>query len=113
MIFSTINILPSLHPEYLRCHVSFHCVVEQGLREPDIATIYTTGDAQLALDLLHKWNVRYVIFSPVEQRYIQDLCNSGSRACNLTRATRKFEISLTQVFQQGELIIYSVPPPDE
>ena len=84
--------------------------VEQGLREPDIASIYTTGDAQLALDLLHKWNVSYVIFSPIEQRYIQDQCSSGGRACNLTRATRKFESSLTPVFQQGELIIYSVPP---
>ncbi len=87
--------------------------VEQGLREPDIATIYTTGDAQLALDLLHKWNVSYVIFSPLEQAYIQEQCSSGTRACNLTRATRKFETSLTPVFQQGEMTIYRVPPPGE
>jgi hypothetical protein len=60
------------------------------------------------LDLLHKWNVRYLIFSPIEQRYIQDLCSSGTRACNLTRATRKFETSLTPVFQQGGLTIYAV-----
>jgi YYY domain-containing protein len=82
--------------------------VEQSVREPDIASIYTTGDPQLALDLLHKWNVRYLIFSPIEQRYIQDLCSSGTRACNLTRATRKFETSLTPVFQQGGLTIYAV-----
>ena len=84
--------------------------VEQGLREPDIASIYTTGDAQLALELLHKWDVRYLIFSPIEQSYIQDLCASGTRACNLIRATRKFEASLVPVFQQGGLTIYAVPP---
>jgi YYY domain-containing protein len=82
---------------------------EQGKREPDIQTIYTTKSGDQALELLRKWNVKYVIIGPSEMTYIQQLCAEPSRACNLTRALRKFETSLTPVFQQGTITIYQVP----
>mgnify|MGYP001767357633 CR=1 FL=1 len=82
---------------------------EQGRREPDIQTIYTTKDADLALSLLQRWGVKYVIVGQTEMTYIQQLCSDTSRACNLTRALRKFDTTLTGVFSQGNLTIYQVP----
>ena len=82
---------------------------EQGKREPDIAAIYTTADANLALELLHKWDVRYVVVGETERVYIQRTCDQPENACNLTRALQKFDTSLEAVFQQGEVIIYEVP----
>ena len=82
---------------------------EQGRREPDIQTIYTTKDGNLALSLLQKWNVKYVIVGPPEIKYIEQLCEDTNRACNLTRALHKFDTILTQVFQQGQTTIYEVP----
>ncbi len=86
---------------------------EQGKREPDIQTIYSTKSGNLALELLHKWNVKYVIVGQSEMNYIQQLCAEPSLACNLTRALQKFETTLTPVFQQGNLTIYQVPEPVE
>jgi YYY domain-containing protein len=82
---------------------------EQGKREPDIATIYTTSDAQTALDLLHKWEVSYVILGSPELSYIQRLCEQPERGCTLSTALRKFERVLQPVFTQGQLTIYKVP----
>ncbi|MCU0488109.1 MAG: DUF2298 domain-containing protein [Anaerolineales bacterium] len=82
---------------------------EQGRREPDIQTIYTTKDAGLALTLLQRWGVKYVIVGQAEMTYIQQLCSDTSRACNLTRALRKFDTALSVVFSQGNLTIYQVP----
>jgi YYY domain-containing protein len=83
---------------------------EQAKREPDIETIFTTADGSLALDLLRKWQVKYLIIGSVERNYIQQLCSDPNRQCNLPRALRKFEATLIPVFQQGETIIYEVPP---
>ena len=82
---------------------------EQNLREPDIITIYTTGDPQLMLDLLRKWQVEYLIVGAAETSYIQDLCADGSRGCNLNMALRKFDLMLEPVFTQGQTTIYVVP----
>lgn len=82
---------------------------EQGRREPDIQTIYTTKDADLALTLLQRWGVKYVIVGQTEMTYIQQLCSDTNRACNLTRALRKFDTALSNVFTQGNLTIYQVP----
>jgi YYY domain-containing protein len=82
---------------------------EQGKREPDIATIYTTSDAQTALDLLNKWNVSYVILGTPELNYIQRLCSQPERGCTMSTALRKFERILQPVFSQGQLTIYKVP----
>lgn len=81
---------------------------QQGLREPDIATIYTTPDAALAIDLLHKWQVKYVILGGTERNYIQQICQQ-SGGCTLSRALRKFETVFSPVFTQGEIKIYLVP----
>jgi YYY domain-containing protein len=82
---------------------------EQAKREPDIATIYTTSDGQTALDLLHKWDVDYVILGMPEQNYIRGLCSQPARACNATLALRKFSLVLQPVFSQGQVTIYKVP----
>jgi uncharacterized membrane protein len=82
---------------------------EQNKREPDIATIYTTSDGQLALDLLHKWNVSYVIIGEPELAYIQSLCSQPERGCTTSTALRKFDLVLQPVFSQGQVMIYKVP----
>ncbi len=85
---------------------------EQGKREPDIITIYTTKDSQQALELLKKWRVKFVIVGDSERRYIQQKCDEAGRACNLSSALRKFDLAFPVVFQQGELKIYEVPGAD-
>jgi len=82
---------------------------EQGKREPDIATIYTTSDAQTTLDLLHKWDISYVILGNPELNYIQSLCSQPERGCTLGTALRKFDRVLQPVFNQGQVTIYKVP----
>jgi len=82
---------------------------EQARREPDIATIYTTSDGQTALDLLHKWNVSYVILGSPEMSYIQRLCSQTERGCTTNTALRKFDRVLQSVFSQGQVTIYKVP----
>jgi YYY domain-containing protein len=85
---------------------------EQGKREPDIITIYTTKDIQQALDLLYKWQVKYVIVGDPERRYIQQKCDEAGRVCNLSSALHKFDAAFPIVFQHGELKIYEVPGGD-
>ena len=82
---------------------------EQGLREPDITTIYTTTETKLALDLLHKWDVRYVIVGQPEVSFIQQKCAQADSPCTPARAIHKFEVALTPVFQSGDVTIYEVP----
>lgn len=82
---------------------------EQGKREADIVTIYTSGDENLTLELLKKWHVDYVIFGPTEHNYIQRLCVDQSRRCNLATVLRKFDQSLIPVFTEGQMTIYRVP----
>jgi YYY domain-containing protein len=82
---------------------------EQAIREPDIQTIFTSKDAVLALELLQKWDIRYVIVGPSEKNFIQQICSDPNRACNLSRALQKFDLQLEPVFQQGETTIYRVP----
>ncbi len=82
---------------------------EQGRREPDIAAIYTTSDGQTTLDLLHKWQVSYLILGKPEMDYIQQLCSQPERGCTLGTALRKFNLILQPVFTQGQVTIYRVP----
>jgi uncharacterized membrane protein len=82
---------------------------EQGRREPDIATIYSTADGHVALDLLHKWNVTYVILGNSELSYIQHVCSQPERLCTTSTALRKFDQVLQPVFSQGQVTIYEVP----
>ncbi len=83
--------------------------VEQGKREPDIETIYTTRNGQQALSLLNKWQVDYVIFGPPERRYVEELCRAEERSCNSAQVLRTFREVLQPVFEQGQTTIYSVP----
>ncbi|MGD2176711.1 MAG: DUF2298 domain-containing protein [Anaerolineae bacterium] len=83
--------------------------VEQGKREPDIQTIYTTADRRQALDLLHKWEVDYVIVGSPERHYADELCSASDRQCSATTALRRLDQVLQLVFEQGETAIYRVP----
>jgi YYY domain-containing protein len=78
-------------------------------RVPDIQTIYTTPSEAEALELLHKWNVSYVILGSAEQQYIQSLCRKPETACSPERALAKFDRFLTRVYSQQSIVIYSVP----
>jgi len=82
---------------------------EQGKREPDIATIYTTSDGQTMLDLLHKWKVDYVILGLPELAYIQHVCSQSASGCTPSTALRKFSQVLQPAFNQGQVTIYKVP----
>jgi YYY domain-containing protein len=82
---------------------------EQGLRETDIRTIYTTNDTSLALELLQKYDVRYIILGSPEIVYIEQQCTQGGVSCNPGSALRKFEILFEPVFNSGQVTIYSVP----
>jgi YYY domain-containing protein len=82
---------------------------EQSIREPDIATIYSTSNSQTMLDLLHKWNVDYVILGDPERQYIQNVCKQSGAGCTLSTALRKFDQALEPVFSQGQTAIYKVP----
>jgi YYY domain-containing protein len=83
--------------------------VEQGKREPDIETIYTTPDLQQTLNLLDKWEVDYVILGPPENRYIEELCSASDRQCSAAEAHSKFDVLLEPAFKQGQTTIYRVP----
>jgi YYY domain-containing protein len=82
---------------------------QQGLREPDIATIYTTASGPIALDLLHKWDVSYVIVGTPELSYIQHICAQATQGCTMNNALKKFDLVLQPVFNQGQVTIYIVP----
>jgi YYY domain-containing protein len=83
--------------------------IEPAKREADIQTIFSSLDGAQLLDLLHKWDVKYVIVGQTELNYIQQLCSDTNRACSLPRVLRNFETTLTPVFQQGNMTIYEVP----
>ncbi|MCX7682332.1 MAG: DUF2298 domain-containing protein [Anaerolineae bacterium] len=83
--------------------------VEQGKREPDIATIYTTYNGRQALELLHKWGVEYVVVGVVEWQYVERLCSLPNYQCHPAGALRKFDMLLQPVFVHGRTAIYRVP----
>jgi YYY domain-containing protein len=82
---------------------------EQDRREPVIATMYSTTNGQVMLDLLHKWGVNYVILGQPEQEYIRALCSLPTWKCTSSLALRKFDIVLQPVFSQGSVTVYKVP----
>jgi YYY domain-containing protein len=82
---------------------------QQEIREPDIAMIYATSKGQTMLDLLHKWNVDYVILGQPELTYIQNVCSQSGTGCTTSSSVRKFDQVLQPVFSQGLTTIYKVP----
>lgn len=81
---------------------------EQAKRELDILTIYTTSDGQLMLDLLRKYQVRYLILGAPEMNYFRTNC-TPERHCNFNLSLRKFGLLLKPVFNAGGTTIYEVP----
>jgi YYY domain-containing protein len=82
---------------------------EQGRRELDIAAIYSTHDPAYALDLLHNWDVKYVVLGRSEENYIRQLCANPAQRCNPSSAIRKFDLVLAPVFTRESVKIYAVP----
>ncbi len=82
---------------------------EQARRLPDIETIFSTPDGNQALELLHKWNVKYVILGNSERSYISSLCLDPAHVCSPTRAMTKFDTVLKPVYVIGQTKIYAVP----
>jgi len=68
---------------------------EQGSRQDDIKTLYSTPDWQAALAIINHYNIQYI--------YIGDLERSTYPV-----QEDKFRTHLTQAFQQGAVIIYEV-----
>jgi YYY domain-containing protein len=68
----------------------------QGAREDDVRALYTTSNWQTALDILKKYNVRYVYIGSLERStyHVQE---------------DKFKQHLKQVFQMGDVTIYEAP----
>jgi YYY domain-containing protein len=83
--------------------------VEQGKREPDIETIYTSPDQERAMELLRKWEVDYVVVGPPERAYAREVCQTAQAPCSPTQGLRKLERMLVLVFEQGRTTIYRVP----
>ncbi|HEY0607393.1 MAG TPA: DUF2298 domain-containing protein [Herpetosiphonaceae bacterium] len=72
---------------------------EVATREQDVATIYTTTDAQQAQNLLQKYGVDYVYIGPNEQTL------ANERAAP-PEALTKFDGWMQRVFEQDGVIIY-------
>ncbi|MBV9790417.1 MAG: hypothetical protein JOZ51_19655 [Chloroflexi bacterium] len=72
---------------------------EISTREQDVATIYTTTDAQQAQDLLQKYGVAYVYVGPAEQTL------ANERAAP-PEALTKFDGWMQRVFEQDGVILY-------
>jgi uncharacterized membrane protein len=82
---------------------------EQAVREADISLIYTAGEPDQVLDLLHKYGVRYVVMGGPERRYVEKECSESGRSCSLPRAERNLNALLPVLFQSGQTIVYGVP----
>ncbi len=80
---------------------------EINARVADAALIYITPDAQVALDALHRRQVRYLTLGKVEREFIRQTCQKTS--CDPLQAERKFDSILQLRFQQGETSLYAVP----
>jgi YYY domain-containing protein len=74
-----------------------------------VQTIYTTSSTQEALDLLHRWQVKYVVLGNTERQYIDTVCSAAQPPCDPNQAQAKFNQSFAKVFSHGTLQIYQVP----
>jgi YYY domain-containing protein len=70
--------------------------IESGKRQPDIATIYQSADTEVVLNLLDKYDVRYVYVGPVEKRKYEVPSHLAER----------FERFMTKVYEGGAVSIY-------
>jgi len=70
---------------------------EVGSREQDIRTLYETADWETALEIIQRYNIRFIFLGDLEMR---------TYAVN----TQKFEINLGLGFEQGNTRVFVVPP---
>jgi YYY domain-containing protein len=69
---------------------------EMGSRADDIALLYTTSNWTEAENILKQYNIRYVYIGRLERTtYVVD--------------ERKFSANLSEVYKQGQVVIYEVP----
>jgi uncharacterized membrane protein len=63
----------------------------------------------VTLDLVDKWNVKYIIVGNPERSYVQKYCSDPQHLCNSNTVLRKFDVLFEAVFSQGQTTIYEVP----
>ncbi|MBE0698645.1 MAG: hypothetical protein IH586_17135, partial [Anaerolineaceae bacterium] len=83
--------------------------VEINRRLPDIEEIYTTPSDEKALELMHKWKIRYLILGEAERQYIQKICRNPQTPCSPERALAKFDRFLVPLYAQQSITVYLVP----
>jgi uncharacterized membrane protein len=74
-------------------------------RKQDVADLYCTGQVEQAIQILEKYDVRYLVVGDVEYTTYtvgSDYCPGGIRV-------DKFELILQPIFQNERLTIYEVP----
>ena len=69
---------------------------EVGSREPDIRTLYETPDWTIALEIIRRYDIRYIYIGSLER---------STYSLNL----EKFEQNLSPGFEQGNVIVFVVP----
>ena len=68
---------------------------EQGSRQGDIETLYATADWGAAMDIIARYNIRYVFVGNLER--------------GLPLQEEKFQSHMRLAFQQGNVVIYEAP----
>jgi uncharacterized membrane protein len=69
---------------------------EVGSREPDIRTLYETPDWTIALEIIRRYDIRYIYIGSLER---------STYSLNI----EKFEQNLSPGFEQGNIIVFVVP----
>ncbi len=63
---------------------------------PDLETLYTTSDWNTALEIIDRYDIRYIVVGDLERRTYQ--VDEG-----------KFNNFLTPIYQNGSITVYEVP----
>ena len=78
---------------------------EMGSRQPDIERLYCSRNIEEAIEIIDRYNIRYVFVGLLEHSTYKP--NQGS--CPTGIIESKFELSFNQVFANGQVRIYEVP----
>jgi uncharacterized membrane protein len=73
-----------------------------GMRQNDLVRLYCSRDWEEAQTILERYDIRYVVLSPLERSAYQGDTNN----CPLGLVESKFDRELNPVFQQGSVTIY-------
>jgi YYY domain-containing protein len=68
----------------------------QGSRMPDLETLYTTSDWNIAMEIIDRYDIRYIVVGDLERR-------------TYDVNEEKFINFLTPIYQNGSITVYEVP----